>query len=81
MTMKLIHNYVLCKCTNYNFIKVVLNTMFDNSETIIYHFFLNFTQVSFYSYRMIRTTFNPITYALKEHFTIDKNVIIINLKS
>jgi hypothetical protein len=68
MTMKWIHNYVLCTCTNYNFIKVVLNTMFDNSETIIYHFFFNVTQVSFYSYRMIRKTFSPITYALKRTF-------------
>ncbi len=68
MTMKLIHNYVLCKCTNYNFVKVFLNTMFDNSETIIYHFFLNVTQVSFYFYRMIRTTFSPITSALKRTF-------------
>lgn len=68
MTMKLIHNYVLCKCTNYNFIKVVLNTMFDNNETIIYQFFLNVTQVSFYSYRMIRTTFSLITSALKRTF-------------
>jgi hypothetical protein len=81
MTMKLIHNYVLCKCTNYNFLKVALNTMFDNNHKIIYHFFLNFTQVSFFSYRMIGTTFSPITYALKEHFIIDKKVIIINLKS
>ncbi len=78
--MKLIHNYVLCKCANYNFIKVFLNTMFGNSATIIYHFFFNFTQVSFYSHKMIITTFNPITFALKENFIIDKKVIIINLK-